>query len=140
MRQDEVTQDASFLEGHQKANYALDANGRYVVVASGGYEPERIATAVALQAQDRLVKSAWERARRGEASPLAYHLAVKQWTLGLAAAQIGIFRLRVWWHLKHTGFKNLSAKMRRRYCAGLDLDEAQLSTLPDAPERLGDEL
>lgn len=136
MRKDEVSQDDSFLEGHQKAAYALDENGRYVVVPSRGYADEVVATTVALEAQDRLVQAAWERARRGEQSPLAYHLAVKQWTLGLAAAQLGISRVRVWWHLKPAGFRGLSPKLRQRYCEELDLTAAQLATVPEAPEQM----
>ncbi len=134
MKKEEVSQDDSFLEGHQKAAYALDEDGKYVVVPSRGYADEVVATTVALQAQDRLIQAAWERAHRGDASPLAYHLAVKQWTLGLAAAQLGLWRVRVWWHLKPKGFVRLSPALRRRYCQELDLTEAQLSTLPAVPE------
>ncbi len=134
MKKEDVSQDDSFLEGHQKAAYALDENGRYVVVASRGYAAEVVATTVALLAQDRLIQAAWEKARRAEVSPLAYHLAVKQWTLGLAAAQVGIWRLRVWWHLRPSGFRGLSASLRTRYCQELDLTAEQLGVVPAAPE------
>lgn len=136
MKKEEVSQDDSFLEGHQKAAYAIDENGRYVVVPSRGNADEVVATSVALEAQDRLVQAAWDRARRGEQSPLAYHLAVKQWSLGLAAAQLGISRLRVWWHLKPAGFRRLSDPLRQRYCEELDLGADELASLPDAPERM----
>ena len=109
LKKEDVSQDDSFLEGHQKAAYAIDEHGKYVVVPSRGYADEVVATTVALQAQDRLIQIAWENARRGAQSPLAYHLAVKQLTLGLAAAQMGIWRARVWWHLKPAGFRRLSS-------------------------------
>lgn len=134
MKKEDVSQDDSFLEGHQKAAYAVDEHGKYVVVPSRGYADEVVATTFALVAQDRLIQTAWEKARSGEQSPLGYHLAVKQWTLGLAAAQMGIWRLRVWWHLKPGGFRRLSSAMKARYCKELDLTEAQLSTVPAKPE------
>ena len=134
MRKEDVSQDDSFLEGHQKAAYAIDEHGKYVVVPSRGYADEVVATTVALLAQDRLIQSAWEQARRGAQSPLGYHLAVKQWTLGLAAAHLGISRWRVWWHLKPAGFRRLSPALRQRYCQELDVTLAQLSTVPDAPD------
>ena len=139
MKKEEVSQDDSFLEGHQKATWALDEHGRYVVVPSRGYEPERIATTVALLAQDRCVQSAWERARQGTQSPLGYHLAVKQWTLGLAAAHLGISRFRVWWHLRPFGFRRLSASLLARYCQSLDLEPLKFTRVPEAPELSMDE-
>ena len=134
VKKEDVSQDDSFLEGHQKAAYALDENGRYVVVPSRGYADEVAATTIALLAQDRLIQQAWDRARKGEQSPLAYHLAVKHWTLGLTSAQMGLTRLQIWWHLKPVGFRRMSSALRQRYCDGLDLTQAQLMTLPDVPE------
>lgn len=134
MKKEDVSQDDSFLEGHQKAAYALDEHGKYVIVPSRGYADEVVATTVALEAQDRLIQIAWEQAKAGQQSPLAYHLAVRHWTLGLAAAQMGLMRWQVWWHMKPAGFRRLSAALRKRYSEGLDLPEAQLSILPDVPE------
>ncbi len=134
MKKEDVSQDDSFLDGHQKAAYAVDEHGKYVVVPSRGYADEVVATTVALRVQDQLIQIAWEKARKGEQSPLAYHLATRQWTLGLAAAQMGIGRWRVWWHLKPFGFRRLSSSLSRRYCQELDVTPAQLKTVPDAPE------
>ena len=100
MKTRDVSQDDSFLDGHQKAAYAVDEKGQYVVVPTRGYADEVVATSFALVQQDKRIQAAWERARKGEVSPLAYHLAVKQWTLPLAAAQMGLLRIRVWWHLQ----------------------------------------
>jgi hypothetical protein len=134
VKKEEVSQDDSFLEGHQKAAYAVDEHGNYVVVPSRGYADEVVATTVALLTQDRLIQTAWERARNGELSPLAYHLAVKHWTLGLAAAQMGIGRWRVWWHLRPAGFRRLSAALKSRYSEQLDVPLQELSVVPEAPE------
>jgi hypothetical protein len=132
----DVPQDDSFLEGHRKAAYAVDANGQYVVVPSRGYEAEVAATSVALLEVDRAVQVAWNQVKAGTVSPLAYHFAVRQWPLGLAAASVGVSRLRLWWHLKPKVFAGLSASMKRRYCEALAITEAQLASVPEAPERL----
>ncbi len=134
MKKEDVTQDESFLDGRSKAAYALDEKGQYVVVATRGYADEVAATTVALRTQDRLIQQAWDAAKRGEASPLAYHLAAKHWTLGLAAAQMGMMRWRVWWHLKPAGFRGIPASVLERYAKELDIPAAQLRLLPDAPE------
>ena len=136
MNKDEVPQDASFLEGHRKAAYAVDAQGNYVVVPSLGYEAEVAATSVALDDVDRAVQRAWEQVKQGLVSPLAYHFAVRQWPLGLAAQSVGVSRLRLWWHLKPRAFAALSPSMKKRYCHALAISEAQLAAVPDAPEKL----
>jgi hypothetical protein len=136
VKSDDVPQDASFLEGHRKAAYAVDAEGKYVVVPSTGYEAEVAATSVALYEIDRAVQQAWEQVKRGEVSPLAYHFAVRQWPLSLAADSVGLSRLRIWWHLKPKAFAGLNAELKKKYCAALAISEAQLATVPDAPEKL----
>jgi hypothetical protein len=139
VKSEEVPQDDSFLEGHRKAAYAIDANGKYVVVASRGYEAEVAATSVALLEVDRAVQVAWNQVKAGTVSPLAYHFAVRQWPPALAAASLGISRFRIWWHLKPSVFARLSPSMKRRYCEALAITEAQLSSVPEAPERLMEE-
>lgn len=136
MNKSDVPQDDSFLDGHRKAAYAVDEQGRYVVVPSKGYAAEVAATSVALHAQDLAVQRAWEQVKRGEVSPLAYHFAVRQWPLGLAAAHVGLSRVRVWWHLKPRAFLGLSAELKRRYCEALAVTEAQLGSIPEVPEQL----
>lgn len=133
-----MPQDDSFLEGHRKAAYAVDGHGKYVVVPSRGYEAEKAATSVALLAQDRAVLQAWEAVRRGEKSPLAYHLAVRQWTTGLAAAHVGVARWRIWWHQKPRVFRALPDSLFLRYCQALAVTPEELATVPDAPEQLLD--
>jgi hypothetical protein len=130
----DVTQDDSFLEGHQKAAYAVDENGQYVVVPSRGYADEVVATSFALVQQDKRIQAAWERAKKGEVSPLAYHLAVKQWTLPLAAAQMGLWRIFVWWHCQPRGFAGMSESLRQKYSAELDVPLEQLARVPEKPE------
>ena len=136
MRKDEVPQDDSFLDGHQKAAYAVDEHGNYAVVPTRGWEPERIATSVALEAQDREVRSVWERVKSHQRSPLAYHMTSRQLTPALLAEYAGISSWRVRWHLRPTGFRRMSLRMALKYCTCLDIPIERLLTVPPAPEML----
>ncbi len=138
MRKDQVPQDDSFLEGHRKATYAVGEGGRYEVVPSRGYEPERIATAVALEERDRQVRLAWEAAASGRRSPLAYHLAARQLTARRFARQAGVLSLAVLWHLRPAGFRRMRPATALRYSASLGLSPDELARLPPRPELMLD--
>ncbi len=134
MKIDEVPQDPGFLDGLQRANYAVGEDGRYVVVASPGWEAERAATEMALLEQDRFLRAAWEAVQAGRRSPLAYHFARRQLTTGLAAQGAGLSRLRVWWQLRPRGFAAMSAAHRRRWAEFLQLPEEEMGRVPKEPE------
>jgi len=133
MKKDEVPQDQGYLDGLQRANYALGEDGKYVVVASPGWEAERAATEMALLELDRFLRSAWEDVRAGRRSPLAYHMARKQLTVGLVAQGVGLLRLRVLWHLRPRGFSWMSPAVAQRYATFLQLSLEELSRVPDEP-------
>jgi hypothetical protein len=112
----------------------VDPQGRYTLVPTSGWEAETAVTAVALEAQDRLVRDAWELSRTGRRSSLCYHMVRRQMTPSLLAQNMGISRLRVFWHLQPLGFSRVSESILRRYAACLNLPPEELSLLPDAPE------
>jgi hypothetical protein len=136
LKADEVPRDQGFLEGFQRGSYAVDADGRYTLVATPGWEAETAATTVALETQDRLVRTAWEQARAGARSPLAYHMVRRQMNPKLLARNTGIGRLRVEWHLRPFGFSRLPERTLRRYAECLNLPTGELQRIPDAPESI----
>jgi hypothetical protein len=136
MKKEQVPQDESFLEGHQKAAYALDEHGKYAVVPSRGWEPERIATSVALEAQDRTLRTAWEDVGARRRSPLAYHMTRRQLTPGLLASNVGVSSWRVRWHLRPAGFRMMSLGMALKYAAYLEVPIERFVTVPPQPETL----
>jgi hypothetical protein len=136
MKKDQVPQDDSFLEGYEKAAYAVDEQGKYSIVPSRGWEPERIATSMALEAVDRALHEAWERAKARTASPLAYHMTHRQLNAGMLAEHLGISSWRVRWHLRPFGFRMMSLGMALKYCAGLDVPIERFITIPSEPEKL----
>lgn len=130
--------DSGMFGGHQRACYALDEHGRYVVVGSIGSEVESAVNAQANNAVRAQIAAALDRARRGEVSPLAYHMARRQMDLGLLAAYSGMWRWRIRRHLRPDVFSRLPERILRRYAEALKLPLAELRALPvgDDHERL----
>lgn len=131
MKAKDVPQEDSILAGHQRACYAVDEHGRYTLVPSRGWEVEKIVNAVARADIAAAIAEARERARRGEASPLLYHMRRRQMTVALLAANTGFTRLRVRWHLRPAAFARLSAETLTRYAEALRLSVDELRRLPD---------
>ncbi len=131
MRENEVPQDEGLLGDLRELRYALDENGRYVLVESAGWEPVRVANA---QAWDRIraeVENVLEKVRAGALSPLAYHMARTQMDPGLVAGYAGLFAWQVRRHMKPAPFGRLSPERIRRYAAIFRITEQELRTVPD---------
>ncbi|HEX9626970.1 MAG TPA: hypothetical protein VGA00_08550 [Acidiferrobacterales bacterium] len=135
MKTDEVPQEDSMLGEHRRACYALDEQGRYVVVPSKGWSVESIVNAQANAEVDRAIMAAHARVAAGAASPLAYHMARRQMTPALLAANAGIWVLRVRWHLRPKAFARLPDEVLNRYAEALGTDVATLKHLPPVPGR-----
>lgn len=120
----------SMLAGYQRACYALDEQGRYVVVGSVGWEVENVVNAQANDEVRAQIAAALARARRGAVSPLAYHMARRQMDVAMLAAYSGISRLRIRWHLRPSPFAHLPVTLLQRYADALQIPLAELRGLP----------
>jgi len=134
MKADEVPQDDSVLGDHRRAVYATDARGRYVAVASRGWEVEKIVNAQANEEIRATVEAARLRVRAGRASALEYYMLRAQMTPGLLASYAGLASLRVRWHLRPAVFRRLPTALLRRYADALGIDVETLRVVPDRPE------
>lgn len=132
MKTTDVPQDReqSFYSGHQRACYAVDEQGRYVVVGSAGWEPENIVNGQANEEVRNNIAAVLVRCRRGEVSPLAYHMARCQMTIGLLAAYSGFSRLRIRWHLRPKVYARLPDRIIARYADAMHLPAEVLRGLP----------
>ncbi len=135
MRVDEVPQQPSILAGRSRACYARDANDRFVVTPSRGWDVEAIANGEAQAAIDEHVAAALAQVRAGAASPLAWHMARFHMDAKLLAATMGIGRWRVRRHLRPAVFAKLAPAMLARYGALFGIDPAELSRLPEPAPR-----
>jgi len=130
MKIEQVPQEQSMLAGERRACYAEDAHGRYVVVPSTGWEVEKIVNAQAVAEVRAAIDAAHARVLQGRRSPLDYHMARCQMTPGLLAANAGVSRLRVWWHLRPSAFARLSQPALRRYAEALAVSVEALCQVP----------
>ena len=138
MKKADVPQDESFFEGHQRARYALDEQGRYVVVGSIGWDVETVVNGQANDEVRRAIAVALARVRSGRMSLLGYHMARRQMDVAMLSAYSGIARLRIRWHLRPGPFARLPELLLRRYAEALHLSADELRGVPqgDVHERL----
>jgi hypothetical protein len=123
-------EEETIFAGHQRACYATDDQGRYVVVGSIGWEVEKTVNDQANELVREQIAAALARVRRGEVSVLAYHMARRQMSIGMLAAYSGVSRLRIHWHLRPNVYARLPEEILNLYVAALQLPAAELRSLP----------
>ena len=129
-----VPQDNSpTYAGHRKLMYAVDERGEYTEVRSTGWDVEAFATITAVSELDRLRDAAWQRARKGETSPLEYHMYRKRMELATLAATTGMWRWRIRRHFDPVRFASLSDGVLARYADVMGMSVAELRCLPEQP-------
>jgi hypothetical protein len=128
VKKDEVPQDRSAAyAGQKKAVYATDADGRYSLARSTGWEAEEVVLEQALNHFQELATAAARDAHAGRMSPLPYHMYSHRMDLALLAQSTGFFRWQVRRHFKPRVFASLSISRLQRYAEalGLSIDELQ---------------
>lgn len=130
----QVPQDNSHTYGgHRKLLYATDERGDYVGVTSSGWEAETLATDSALDLLAQQQEAAWQRAQRGETSPLEYYMVYRRMDLALLAQTSGLFRWRIRRHFRPAIYARLSEKILQRYAEALGIETRVLKTLVRQP-------
>lgn len=130
MKAGDVPQEDSFYEGHRRACYAVDDSGHYTVVASKGWEAEKIVNGVAIADLREQLEQARQRVLAGAASPLEYHMQRCQMTPAMLAANTGIWTWRVRRHLKSAVFVTLKPELLARYAEALRVTADELTRVP----------
>jgi len=134
MLKENVPQDVGLAGPMREVVYAVGEDGVYETVASYGWESKTVALN---QAWDLILKelaAIKTRVTAGELSPLAWHMTRHQMQPALLAKYVGINRWRVSRHLKAGPFRRLKPSVRARYAEALGISEADLMTIPDAPD------
>lgn len=129
MREDEVPQDQGIADGLKEVTYAVNDQGRYVMVPSAGWEPKNISNYQAWEVIGEQIEVARRLVVNREVSPLAYHMARNQMDVALLAQYMGIMRWRVKRHLKPAIFRKLNASLLNRYAGLLKVTVAQLQDI-----------
>jgi hypothetical protein len=135
MKIEEVPQDQGMMSDERReVCYAVDDRGRYTLVPSHGWDPKNVANDQAWAQIRQRVSAVIDLVKAGKRSPLAYHMAHHQMSLGLLARYASLSRLRVWQHLRPRGYGRLTPELRGRYAKIFAIDSAELDTVPDQPD------
>jgi hypothetical protein len=134
MKIEEVPQDQGMMsDDRREVCYAVDDRGRYTLASSHGWEPKNVANDQAWAQIKERVRAVVELINAGKRSPLAYHMAHHQMSLGLLARYVRLPRLRVWQHLRPRGYGRLTPALKARYADIFAIEPADLDQVPEAP-------
>lgn len=137
MRSKDVPQDQALFGDRKEVTYAVDDDGRYVLVPSAGWEPANIANHMAWESIDAEVRAVLTRVRAGELSPLAFHMARHQMESRMLAAYTGLFRWQVRRHMKPEVFRRISPALAGRYAAVFRITPEELMGVPECDPPAG---
>jgi hypothetical protein len=117
MLEKDVPQDVGMAAGLKEVCYAVDEQGRYVLVPSAGWEPKNITNSQAWEVIQAELEAVRRQVVAGDSSPIAYFMTKNLMDVGLLAQYVGLWRWRVKRHLKTSVFKKLSPATLARYAA-----------------------
>ncbi|MDO3379831.1 hypothetical protein [Geoalkalibacter halelectricus] len=130
MKKEEVPQDAGILGPWREVFYALDEQGRYVLVPSVGWDPANVANIQAWEVIAEDMGRAIQAVRDGEASPLAFHMARCQMDAALLSRYAQIAPWRVKRHLRPKVYAKLKPDIRLRYARIFGMEAEALDYVP----------
>lgn len=139
MKKKDVPQDTGIAEGLKEVCYAVDENGKYVLVPSAGWEPKNITNDQAWEVIREQLDITARRVAAEELSPLAYHMTRNLMDVNLLAEYMGIYRWRVKRHLRPEIFKRLKRPLLERYAKLLRVTVEELTDIKLIAATLADE-
>ena len=127
----EIPQDDSkIFRGHCKVVYATK-NGNYQTATTNGWEMEEFATEQAVEELNQLTNEALDAVKRGEKSPLFYHMYCYRFDLPSLAQATGFWQWQIKRHFKPSVFAKLSDKMLSRYAEVFGIKIMELNNKND---------
>ncbi len=131
MKKSEVPQDGGMAGNMREIAYAVDENGHYVKVESLGWEPKIVALKQAWGVISQEVEDILEKIKAGKLSPLAFHMAKNQMSLGLLSDYMEIAKWRVKRHMKPKIFNRLKPDVIEKYASVFGITAKELKTIPN---------
>lgn len=131
MRAVDVPQDSGLFGPWHEVTYAVDAQGRFVLTPSAGWEAANLANRQAWTVIHEQVEEARAAVRAGQLSPLAVWMALYQMDAALLGRYAGLWRWRVRRHLRPEVFARLDAAVLERYARVFRIPPAALRQVPD---------
>ena len=127
----EVPQDLKYMAGGviRDVAYAVDEDGRYQSVVSGGWSVKNDLLDVVWDDIRESCEAIREQVRRHEASPLAYHMTKNLQDPAMLAAYAGIPKRKVKKHLTYDAFMQLDEQTLARYADALHITVDELKSV-----------
>jgi hypothetical protein len=135
MKVSEVPQDITYYNGEKRACYALDEQGRYVVVPSSGWEAEAIVNGLAMEDWEARLVEIRKEVLAGRQSPLGYYMELRQMTPKILGKTAGISIFRVKRHFRPEIFAKLKPQVLERYAQALAISTEELKRGPINTQR-----
>lgn len=132
MKANEVPQDITYYEGVKRACYALNDEGKYVIITSTGWNTEDVVNGLAVEELAADLEETRKAVLAGVKSPLSYHMARRQMNPEILAKTADIAAFRVKRHLTPGIFAKLKASILDRYAKALAVTREELKTVPQA--------
>lgn len=123
----EVPQDITYYEGKKRACYALNDEGKYVIVTGTGWEVEAVVNGLAVDEMAAALEEARKAVLAGVKSPLCYHMERRQTTPEILGKTAGIAAFRVKRHFRPDIFAKLKPSVLDRYTKALAVSFEDLS-------------
>ena len=135
MKVNEVPQDdvPDYSEGIKKGNYALDDNGKYVMVPSKGWVVDEMINRMAYDEYKAKEEETRQAVLAGQKSPLAYYMELRQMTPEILGKTAGLAAFRVKRHLRPEIFTKLKPSVLEAYAKALAIMTKELITVPKNP-------
>ncbi|GHT09340.1 hypothetical protein FACS189426_07470 [Bacteroidia bacterium] len=128
MKIEEVPQDSRYLEKTSVRDiyYATDEDGNYHPVESVGWEPQNEALALAWEAISEEAENIRKEVLAGKKSPLAYHIAIHLFDVGILSSYSGISKKTIKKHLQPEVFNQLDETALEKYASVLNITVEEL--------------
>jgi hypothetical protein len=132
MKINEVPQDnvPQYYEGLKKGHYALNDEGKYVIVPSIGWNAEEVINGLAVDELTANLEETRKAVLAGFKSPLCYHMEVRQMNPKILAQTVGIAKFRVKRHFRPDVFARLKPSILESYAKALAVTLDELKTVP----------
>jgi hypothetical protein len=130
MKVNEVPQDITYYEGEKRACYALNDEGKYVIVTSSGWSAEEVVNGLAVAELAASLEETRKAVLKGLKSPLLYHMERRQMTPEILAKTAGIACFRVKRHFRPDVFVKLKSSVLDRYAKALAVTGQELISVP----------
>jgi hypothetical protein len=123
MKVEEVPQDAGFFGKSDVRDiyYALDEEGNYRQVPSTGWNPKTEALALTWENISEEAEAVRQEVLTGKKSPLAYHMEMRLFSVGILASYADLPKKTVRKHLQPEEFARLDDAQLQKYAYVLNM-------------------